>query len=310
MKVYATCTTYDSEEIIGYVVDHLISQNVDGIVVSDNESRDATVDILREKAKICKTKGIDFVLLNDPEIAFNINEKHNRLVKVAVERAGGLAWIISAEADEFWGSTKGPLADVLKSSEVMEMAKKPPPGNRLRMTNDLCGFFYNQTPFLVTGEDDPNEPNPLKRMCWKVGPGEPIMPEGRRQRQLTKVLFPADSSWIEKFGMRGGCANIHCNKDFAQSLKVKAQPHFWSGGNLFYARHYPVWSLEQMKRKYRVIKERMEMTSKLLSMLGVASDRLRLEWISASEGKIFAEVMSEFIDKIKELGPLTPEVKA
>ncbi|MDH5362492.1 MAG: hydrogenase iron-sulfur subunit, partial [Aigarchaeota archaeon] len=36
--------------------------------------------------------------------------------------------------------------------------------------------------------------------------------------------------------------------------------------------------------------KKMGMTGKLLSMLGVGSDRLRLEWISASEGERFADV--------------------
>ena len=47
----------------------------------------------------------------------------------------------------------------------------------------------------------------------------------------------------------------------------------------------------------------------VLAKLDIDPDRFRLEWISASEGKIFANVMNEFIGKIKELGPLVSEVK-
>jgi coenzyme F420-reducing hydrogenase delta subunit/DNA-binding CsgD family transcriptional regulator len=43
---------------------------------------------------------------------------------------------------------------------------------------------------------------------------------------------------------------------------------------------------------------------KLLAQLGVEPERLRLEWIAASEGSRFAEVMSEFTQRIRELGPL------
>ena len=32
--------------------------------------------------------------------------------------------------------------------------------------------------------------------------------------------------------------------------------------------------------------------------------RFKLEWVSASEGKRFAEVITEFTDKIKKIGPL------
>ncbi|MBD3187068.1 hydrogenase iron-sulfur subunit, partial [Candidatus Bathyarchaeota archaeon] len=34
------------------------------------------------------------------------------------------------------------------------------------------------------------------------------------------------------------------------------------------------------------------------------SNRLRLEWVSASEGKKFAGIVDEFIDDIKNAGPL------
>ena len=38
--------------------------------------------------------------------------------------------------------------------------------------------------------------------------------------------------------------------------------------------------------------------------VGVSPERLRLEWIAASEGNRFAEVMSSFVAKLRELGPL------
>jgi coenzyme F420-reducing hydrogenase delta subunit len=43
---------------------------------------------------------------------------------------------------------------------------------------------------------------------------------------------------------------------------------------------------------------------KLLELIGVNPKRLRLEWVSASEGIRFAEVMTDFTRKLKELGPL------
>jgi F420-non-reducing hydrogenase iron-sulfur subunit len=42
---------------------------------------------------------------------------------------------------------------------------------------------------------------------------------------------------------------------------------------------------------------------KLLKHIGVNSERLRLEWVSAGEGIRFAEVMNDFGKKVKELGP-------
>ena len=49
--------------------------------------------------------------------------------------------------------------------------------------------------------------------------------------------------------------------------------------------------------------KRVKATSEILDLIGLGSDRLRLEWISASEGMKFAEVIRSFTEKIKELGP-------
>ena len=43
---------------------------------------------------------------------------------------------------------------------------------------------------------------------------------------------------------------------------------------------------------------------KLLSHIGINPDRLRLEWVSASEGIRFAEVMNDMAGKIRQMGPL------
>ena len=48
----------------------------------------------------------------------------------------------------------------------------------------------------------------------------------------------------------------------------------------------------------------MHICKKLLAHIGVDPDRLRLEWLSSSEGIRFAEVMNDFSDRVKELGPL------
>lgn len=50
--------------------------------------------------------------------------------------------------------------------------------------------------------------------------------------------------------------------------------------------------------------ERMENMVEAMKVLGWEIDRFRLEWISASEGKRFAQVMTEFTEKIRSLGPI------
>jgi coenzyme F420-reducing hydrogenase delta subunit len=48
----------------------------------------------------------------------------------------------------------------------------------------------------------------------------------------------------------------------------------------------------------------MHICRKLLELIGVNPERLRLEWVSASEGIRFAEVVTDFTGKLKEFGPL------
>ena len=48
----------------------------------------------------------------------------------------------------------------------------------------------------------------------------------------------------------------------------------------------------------------MHLCRKLLEKIGVNPERLRLEWVSASEGTRYAEVMNDFGKTLKKLGPL------
>ncbi len=49
--------------------------------------------------------------------------------------------------------------------------------------------------------------------------------------------------------------------------------------------------------------KRIEMLKRILPEFGVDPKRLRLEWISAAEGRKLVNVMNEFTDDLKELGP-------
>jgi len=48
---------------------------------------------------------------------------------------------------------------------------------------------------------------------------------------------------------------------------------------------------------------RVALLKKMLSGLGLDDRRVRLEWISASEGERFAAVVKEFVEEIRALGP-------
>jgi len=59
-----------------------------------------------------------------------------------------------------------------------------------------------------------------------------------------------------------------------------------------------------MSGNYKAIR-RIMLLKNMLPQLGVEPERLRLEWISASEALKFQSVVNEFIDEVTEFGPLT-----
>jgi len=49
--------------------------------------------------------------------------------------------------------------------------------------------------------------------------------------------------------------------------------------------------------------KKINLTRKLLNMAGIDSERLLLDWVSAGEGERFSQVVRQFIEKIRTLGP-------
>ena len=54
---------------------------------------------------------------------------------------------------------------------------------------------------------------------------------------------------------------------------------------------------------YKALK-RYALLRKYLEQIGINPNRIRLEWISATEGQKFARVIKEFTEELKKLGPL------
>jgi coenzyme F420-reducing hydrogenase delta subunit len=50
------------------------------------------------------------------------------------------------------------------------------------------------------------------------------------------------------------------------------------------------------RRKLHLVKE-------LLRFVGVEEDRFRMSWVSAAEGAKFAEVVKEFVEDVRKMGP-------
>jgi len=53
-----------------------------------------------------------------------------------------------------------------------------------------------------------------------------------------------------------------------------------------------------------VAQRRYAIMHRLLEFTGVEKDRLVVDWVSASEGKRFAEVVTNFTEQVRNLGPM------
>ncbi len=51
-------------------------------------------------------------------------------------------------------------------------------------------------------------------------------------------------------------------------------------------------------------RRRMAILKKLLEYLGIDEKRVRMTWVSAAEGKKFADVIKEITDDVKKIGPM------
>ncbi len=51
--------------------------------------------------------------------------------------------------------------------------------------------------------------------------------------------------------------------------------------------------------------KRIPVLKSLLSFVGLEEERLRLDWVSASEGDRFSKLVSSFTEEVKRLGPCT-----
>ena len=54
---------------------------------------------------------------------------------------------------------------------------------------------------------------------------------------------------------------------------------------------------------------RIPLLKRVLGDLGIAPERLRLEWVSASEGARYQALVNEFVEQIRTLGPLDLEAR-
>jgi F420-non-reducing hydrogenase iron-sulfur subunit len=54
---------------------------------------------------------------------------------------------------------------------------------------------------------------------------------------------------------------------------------------------------------------RMKMLEKMLPQLGIENGRVRLDWVSASEGDRFVSIIDDMTEKVRALGPFKQNSK-
>jgi F420-non-reducing hydrogenase iron-sulfur subunit len=114
----------------------------------------------------------------------------------------------------------------------------------------------------------------------------------------------------------------YAGADLAGTSRIKYPPNIKSIRVMCSGRVDPVFILEALKKgadgvlvagchpgdchyqsgNYKT-NRRIRLLKKLLDELAIDSNRVRFEYVSASEGQKFANVVTEFVDDLKKMGP-------
>ncbi len=117
-SVWGVCMVKDEADIIAHTIRHFLQQGLDGLIVVDNGSTDATPDILRSMA----TSDARLFIGVDREPAYHQGRKTSYLAHVAW--SAGADWIVPFDADEHWFAVGTTLPEFLRgtSATVVECA--------------------------------------------------------------------------------------------------------------------------------------------------------------------------------------------
>jgi glycosyltransferase involved in cell wall biosynthesis len=168
----------DEEDVIETVLRHMATQ-VDEIIVADNRSVDGTAKIIDR----LMSDGLPIMYQFDPEVGYMQSEKTTRLAHVAGQELGA-TWIVPFDADEIWYSSWGRLGDFLRSMKGVDIVQA-------NLFDHVC-----------TALDDPDEPDPVKRIGWRRDYCAPLPKVACRYDPNLIIGMGNHEAWNDRRGLR------------------------------------------------------------------------------------------------------------
>jgi hypothetical protein len=111
-SVWGVCLARNEEDIIARTVRHMLDQGLDGVIVVDNLSTDATRAILDSLAAADPRVHVG----TDQQVGFHQGGKVSYLAHVAWR--AGADWVVPFDADEFWYAEGRSVASFLRAQQV------------------------------------------------------------------------------------------------------------------------------------------------------------------------------------------------
>lgn len=138
--VWGIAMVKDEADIVRATVGNMLRQ-VDVVLVADNGSTDGTREQLVELG--------DVLVKDDPEVGYYQSRKMTALAAHAAER--GASWVVPFDADEWWYSPFGRIADVLRELSAEGVGRVSAP------------LFDH----VASAADDPELSCPVSRIGWR-----------------------------------------------------------------------------------------------------------------------------------------------
>ena len=169
---------------------------------------------------------------------------------------------------------------------------------------------------------------PAKKVAAKKAPAKKtaskkVVPvKAAAEKAPAKKAPPAKTGWNPNIVVFACNWCSYAGADTAGVSRIQHEPHFRTIRVMCSGRIHPGFVLRSFEKgadgvmvsgchigdcHYVSGNERQlelfEITKKLIHLLGLEPERVRLEWISAAEGPRWAAIINEFTDQVRRLGP-------